>query len=98
MWRGDSLTRGGLTLRLGAGVKPAFSNSLTPYGKGADVSFILAALDSTARLTTNCLVARTLRSVSLTRPWRSLTGAKQTLIGWAVMPVKNEYGARFVVP
>ena len=36
--------------------------------------------------------------VSFFFPFRSFTGAKHTVIGFAQMPMKNEKGARFATP
>lgn len=55
-------------------------------------------MSSPAKFTTNCLVASTLTSVSFFLPFRSLTGAKQSVIGLAAMPVKKLKGAKFKAP
>ena len=54
---GDSATRGGFTIRQGAGVSPAKSSSLCPRGSGAEVAFIASRKSQVARLQTNSPVS-----------------------------------------
>src|SRR5882672_11349473 len=82
---GDALTRGGLTMREGAGSSLALSISFTPRANGAEVSFIWSRRSQVARLQTNSLVSSTKTTESL-RP--SL--ANITVGGWSVSPLKNE--------
>src|SRR5579862_289792 len=95
---GAPLTRGGLTFSDGAAITPAVSNSLTSYGRSADVSFIGRARANGTTLTTNSLVAATLISVSFLLPSRRLTGQKSTVGGLAPTPLKKLNGARFGMP
>src|SRR5262245_20904226 len=96
---GDSATRGGLTLTLGAIVKPVSSNSLSPYGSGSDAAATFCAYASIAALTTNCpvppsLTGLQLRSVSFAEPSALFAGQNRSVIGLEPTPLKNENGAR----
>src|SRR5690242_2939156 len=61
---GLAATRSGLTRREGAAASLARSNSSTPWGKGALVSFISGARSRVARFQTNSPVSWMLRTLS----------------------------------
>ena len=53
-----SATRGALTSRHGAIARPAWTNSLSPRGSGAEVRFIACIRSRLARLATNSPLSR----------------------------------------
>ncbi len=95
---GEPATWGGRTWEEGLGETWNRSNSLSPWGREAAVSFMALQSRVGTRLTTNSPVSSTLRSVSLGRPKRSLTGQKSRVGGLAQTPMKKLNGARFVRP
>ncbi len=99
-----SPTRGALTTRLGAGVRPAWWNSDSPWASDSPVFAIPAAYDSSATFTTNSPTPpsstnRALRRVSLMAPsgFRPPT-VKARLKGVWLATVKYENGATFGRP
>jgi len=70
---GLSLTRGGLTSRLGAAVRSPIGNSSTPRGTGADVMSRLVRRSQVASEHTNSPVSSMFNSESLGPPELNIT-------------------------
>ena len=90
---GESATRGGATAALGSVRMEASVNSLVPGGKWTAEALTCHNSERGARLTTNSPVASILRSVSL-----RVSEVNCTIPGSEEATVKNEWGARLVMP
>ena len=74
-----------MTMRDGAGARPARSISLIPWGKGADVAFIASRRSQVARLQTNSPVSVMFATESLKPSLPNITR-----LGRLLTPLKNE--------
>ena len=95
---GDSLIRGALIERLGISVRFVRAISETSSGYSSALATICGAVDSSTRLTTNSLVSRMFRAVSLGIPGDLLPGAKATIGGRLPITLKKENGAILLLP
>jgi len=95
---GESATRGGFTTVDCFAAISAATNSLTPGGYGALVWFIFCARPWLTTFTTNSPVCLMFTSVSFSCELSNKSGEKHSIGGLTLATVKNENGARFMLP
>src|ERR1700760_3316566 len=95
---GTSLTRGGLILTQGIGVRPVLSNSLSSSATALALSTISFHTGCVTTLKQNSPVSRTFFSVCFSLPSGLRAMVSEIIGGMTQTTVKNENGARLVAP